>query len=92
MLFSFLFLLFWLLSASFASAIAQTKGRFAFGVFLLGLVIGPFALAVAVGLAPDSYAVLKRSCYGTNLKICKNCCTATPTSESCCKTCHTNFF
>lgn len=92
MLSLFLFVLLWLLSASFASAIAQTKGRFAFGAFLLGLAIGPFALAVAVGLAPDRYEVIKRSCYGTQLKVCRHCYTTTPASEHCCKSCHTNFF
>ena len=42
--------LLWLLSGIAAGAIGSSKGRFGFGWFLLGLVLGVFALVMVIAM------------------------------------------
>ena len=51
--------IFWIVCAAFAAALANARGRSALGWFLLGVLFGPFALLV--GLFPVKEPVVRMS-------------------------------
>jgi hypothetical protein len=57
--FLFLWVVFWLVCAGFAAAMANARGRSGFGWFLLGVIFGPFALLV--GFFPTTQKIATQS-------------------------------
>jgi len=75
------FVILWLFCGIVASIIASNKGRSGCGWFLLGVLLGPFAFAVALLPRVDS---------GTT-KVCPQCAEEVKAAAKICRFCHYEF-
>ena len=66
-------LIIWLLFGIVCAVIASNKGRNGFGWFLIGVLLGPFGLILALVVGKNVEAVEKASLSSGEVKKCPHC-------------------
>lgn len=67
------FLMIWLLFGIVSAVIASNKGRNGCGWFLLGVLLGPFGLILALVVSKNQRVVEKEALNAGDMKKCPHC-------------------
>lgn len=68
-----MFVVIWLLFGVVSAVIASSKGRSGCGWFLLGILLGPFGLILALVVGRNTTEVERREIQGGEMKRCPHC-------------------
>ena len=77
----------WLLFGIVSAVAASTKGRGGCGWFVLGVLLGPFGLILALVVSPDQQVIETKSLQSGTMKRCPFCAELIRSSATICRFC-----
>lgn len=83
--------LIWLICGMVSAMIGSTKGRNPFAWFVIGFILGPFGILIALVISKDTKKLEAEAIQKGELKRCKNCAEVIRAEALKCRYCGASF-